>query len=555
MASEGATRTVSAYGVSENQIYKNGQWAPVKSGSVSAYNMTEQKASSNASLAYAKANMQNYVKAYESSPNSTKRSWHSKVLSSFDNSTNSEGDAYTGLDSYATNFLKKIVSINESIRGGIEQATGTISTPLNNATAGIKQFEQEALHDIQGWSAGIKKALEPVGLCSAIGDLTDLAKNPLGAPQFLANSVTSLVNKISPGFVDQMDNAQKSLNLEGLSNLPSKMMGSLRNLATAADAILSVPFEIMSDVYNGLMEILEAIADLIDALVTTVMNLAMAAAKALLDAIIPTDMLIEFFSTVAELASFVGDIAGMVGGFSAVADIAGQVSDYSSLASNALSNPLGAAIQFIPGASDIVNQGLDAVGQVTGALRNPEQFLPPEIKQQMQNISNIPGLGFVGNLGYSVGDTLDTLSEGVFTKALDKFADKMPIINSAFNKQQTEPPAVDAQENHPDVYQPPKAGPHQTAQGIPSPAETSKILPESVQKEIDKSSTLNRFAPPPDKPWLNRNPNLGVGPTVDNAKKIKPTATQTTQGITYQLPAEGSIAPSGFSSVNLSFQP
>jgi hypothetical protein len=162
-------------------------------------------------------------------------------------------------------------------------------------------------------------------------------------------------------------------------------------------------------------------------------------------------------------------------------------------------------------------------------------------------------LGFVGNLGYSVGDTLDTLSDGVFVKALDKFADKIPMINDAFNKPQTEPPAIDTQENHPDVYQPPKAGPHQTAQGIPAPATTSKILPETVQKEIDKSSTLNRFAPPPDKPWLNQNPNLGVGPTVDNAKKLKPVATKTTQGITYQLPTEGINAPSGFSPINFSY--
>jgi len=269
-----------------------------------------------------------------------------------------------------------------------------------------------------------------------------------------------------------MDNAYKSLNLEGLSNLPSKMMGSIRSLATAADAILSVPFEIMSDVYNGLMEILESIADLIDGIVSTVMNLAFAIIKALLDAIIPVDELLEFFSAIGDLASGIGGIAGMVGGFGAVADMAGQVSGFASTATGFINNPL----QSIPGLSQGIGQVTGAVGQVTSALRNPEQFLPPEIGQQMQKIASIPGLGFVGNLGYSVGDTLDTLSEGVFSAALQKYSDKLPILNNAFNKLQTQAPAVNTQENHTDAYQAPKKGPHELAQGIPQPGATNKIL-------------------------------------------------------------------------------
>lgn len=444
--------------------------------------------SSNASTAIANANILNRTKASQSSPDSTTTAWHSKLLGSFNNASDSTGDAFTGLNDKARNVLNNLVSTSEAIQGGMEQTTSGISGSINNLTGGLQQFQEEAIHDIQGWGAGIKKALEPVGLCSAIGDLTDLAKNPLGAPQFLANSLTSLVSKVNPGFVEQMDNTYKSLNLEGLANLPSKMMGSIRNLATAADAILSVPFEIMSDVYNGLMEILEAIADLIDAIVTLVMNLAMAIIKALLDAIIPVDELMEFFSAIGDLASFIGDISGMVGGFDLVTDLTSQVGNFASSATSLINNPL----QAIPGLSQGLNQGLGVVGQITGALRNPEQFLPPEIGNQMKNISKIPGLGFVGNLGYSVGDTLDTLSDGVFVKALDKFADKIPMINDAFNKPQTEQPAVDTQENHPDTYMPPKAGPHQTAQGIPTPASTSKILPEgSSQQNGDSVSAYN----------------------------------------------------------------
>jgi hypothetical protein len=418
-----------------------------------------------------------------------RKEWYIKLLQSFDNTASSTGDAFERLDKYTINTVKNLHSTHTFIQDGITSATSGIASSISGATEGLQKFEEEAIHDIQGWGAGIKKAMEPVGLCSAIGDSTDVVKNPLGAPQFLANSISSLVGKISPQFVQNMDDSYKSLKLEGMQHLPSKMMGSIRNLATAADAILSVPFEIMSDVYNGLMEILEAIADLIDGLVALVMNLAMAAAKALLDRFIPTEQLIQFFNAVGDLASFVGDIAGMVGGFSAVADIAGQVGDYASLASGALNNPLGAAIQFVPGASDAVNQGLGMVGQVTSALRNPEQFLPPEIGQQMQKISQIPGLGFVGNLGYSVGDTLDTLSDGVFEAALGKYADKSPMIKSFFNKPQDEPPAVDTQEAYADDFEAPKAGAYPVdAAGYSCSTSFPKVLSNGQTSQQSRNS-------------------------------------------------------------------
>lgn len=405
----------------------------------------------------------------------SKREWLTKVAKSVDDQAGTVGDVFANLDRYSTNFAKQLSKSSASFQTGIQQNTDRITSLLDGATKGVSDFEARATGQINEWAGGLKKALEPVGLCSAIGDLTDLAKNPLGAPQFLANSATSILNKISPGFVSEMDAAYKTLKMENLSHLPSKMMGSIRSLTTALDEILSVPFEIMSDIYNGLMEILDAIADLIDAVVATVMNLAMAVVKALIDAIIPVDELLEFFSAIGELASFVGGIAGAVGGFNAVTNIAGQVGSFASSASGLISNPLAA----IPGVSEGIGQVTGAVGQVTNALRNPEQFLPPEIGQQMQRISQIPGLGFVGNLGYSVGDTLDSLSEGVFTKALDKFADKLPIINEAFGKS-AEEKAVDTQETNSDEFEPPKSGPHQTAQGIPQVSNTSKLLNSSV---------------------------------------------------------------------------
>jgi hypothetical protein len=448
----------------------------------------EKEAASNTSALVAKQALRNAI----ASSQGKRKEWYIKLLQSLDNTASATGDAFEGLDKYTINAIKNLHSVHTFIQDGITSTTSGIAGSINNATRGLQQFEEEAIHDIQGWGAGVKKALEPVGLCSAIGDLTDVAKNPLGAPQFLANSLTSLVGKISPSFVQKMDDSFTSLKLEGLAHLPSKMMGSIRSLATAADAILSVPFEIMSDVYNGLMDILEAIADLIDGLVTLVMNLAMSVVKALVDAIIPVEELLEFFSAVGDLASFVGDIAGMVGGFSAVTNITSQVTDIASSATSLINNPL----QLIPGANQAIGQVTGSVGQITGALRNPEQFLPPEISQQMQKISQIPGLGFVGNLGYSVGDALDTLSDGVFEAALGKYADKSPMIKSFFNKPQDEPPAVDTQEAYSDDYDPPKAGIHSLdGAGNPAIVDTSsyKIFKEDASQQNTDSVSAFGF--------------------------------------------------------------
>lgn len=445
---------------------------------------------SKASLEATKADLRNKINSSQGS----KRAFYVKLLESLNGSAESANEALGRMDRWMINQVNSLQRTSNYISNGINSATSSITSSLTGITDNILDFQEDAISEIFGWSSGMKKALEPVGLGSALGDLTEVAKNPLGAPQFIAKSMTSIVDKISPGFAEEMDSAYKTLKLEGLAHLPSKMMGSIRNLATAADAILSVPFEIMSDVYNGLMEILSAIADLIDAVVGTVMNLAMAAARALLGSTgIPVDELIEFFSAIGELASFVGGISSAVGGFSTVTNIAGQVSSYSSFAARTIDNPLGAAIQFIPGANEALGQGLGAIGQVTDALRNPEQFLPQDIRQQMQNLSRIPGLGFVGNLGYSVGDTLDSLSEGVFSKALEKYSDKAPMIGEFLGKE-TEPPYVDIQENYLDQFGTQKAGLYPEANGIPAVGYTDKILQEETASAYGYTQNLRTGA-------------------------------------------------------------
>jgi hypothetical protein len=85
-----------------------------------------------------------------------------------------------------------------------------------------------------------------------------------------------------------------------------------------------------------------------------------------------------------------------------------------------------------------IDQVTGGISQITGALRNPEQFLPASIGQQIQKISSLPGLGFVSNYGTSIGDTLNGLSQGVFTKVLDNYTKQIPMLAPLMGQQPPE---------------------------------------------------------------------------------------------------------------------
>ena len=444
-------------------------------------------------------------------PGSSRYNYYIKQYKAFGGVVNGESNveetAELNNSSWMVNQSQQLKKVSNYVSEGIAQAAGSVSL-------GISNVGESTISEIQGWKVQMNQTLKPMSMGSAIGDMTELAKNPLGAPQFLTNSLVALVDKINPGFVNEMDAAYKANKLDNLQHLPSKMMGSVRNLATAADAILSVPFEIMSDVYNGLMDIMESISDTIDGIISAVTDFFFGP-DGLLDSIFPISELMELFAAVGEISSYVGSISQMTGGFAAVTDIAGQVQSYASGASSVLSNPLQLAVAYAP------PQATSAFLQGMGALRDPEQLLqsalPPEISQQMQNISQIPGLGFVGNLGFSVGDTLDTLSDGVFTAALDQFSDKAGILGPLFNKQTT-PPDVDNQEAYTDQFGYSKVREdQQTAQGITAVADSTpwKIFPS---EEPQKGSPITAYG-------ITEGPNGAVsGPGFSYNPQTKTTA-------------------------------
>jgi len=340
-------------------------------------------------------------------------------------------------------------SITNTAGAAIQNATGSIAGGIAGVSSTIDAINAEAVHDIQGWQADLKNKMRPFSsaIGSTLGSLENVARNPLGAPQLLADSAMNLLDKVSPDLANSINGAAKSLDLEHLANLPGQVMGSIRQLTLAADAILSVPFALASDIYNGLMDIMEEIANLIDSVVSLVFNLVINIVYGLLDAILPISEIMSFLNSVGELASFVGGIAQLTGGFSAVTNITNQVTNFTDNVTSMVNNPMKLAKAYIPG----VSQALDGISNVTDTLRNPGNFLkgalPPAISDQLDKISTMPGLGFVANFNGSIGDALNGLQQGVFTTALDNLGKEYSSLLSPLHKQPSlENPTVDQQE-------------------------------------------------------------------------------------------------------------
>jgi hypothetical protein len=425
------------------------------------------------------------------------RTFWQKLLQSVDNKAGQANQAFGAMTWETTRAVEEVQRVSNSFQQQIKSSKNSIVLGLSGVGQSLIQSIENAPSLIPKEITSVTKPISKA-MGSTVNTATAIVKDPLGAPQYLANGMIALVDKISPKFANELDASFKSVQMDNLQHLPSKMMGSLRNLATAADALLAVPFELLSDMYNGLMEIMEAIADIIDGLISAAFNYIInEIIFAVLDSTLLTEIL-SFLEAVGELASFVGGIASLTGGFAMVTDITNQVSSYSSSFSSALKNPLDLALSYSPQ----LQQGLGFVGQVTGALRDPEkilqQYLPPELNQQLQKISQIPGLGFVGNLGYSVGDTLDKLSDGVFATALKSYEGRSSMLGPLFN-QQTEPSENEfAQEDHEDKYEQGEHRPDQPVYKnapITAVGETKKILAAAETtadgSKIEKNTAYN----------------------------------------------------------------
>lgn len=398
-----------------------------------------------------------------------------------------------GLDSMTRESyrdLKRISKQSDMIHWGMQD-------PLPEYSQALGTEEGQYVSNIQDWRPAFANAGKRVS--DAFGSHLDtdhgIVRDASGSSAFLPTACMNLVDNVSSFIGDQIEGAFKFTQTELLKHLPSKVSGSMRQLSTALDSVLSVPFEIASDVYNGLRRLVTELADLLDSITTKIFQWIISLLGGLVDGLFPSGMLEGLMEAVSSIANEFGDLFDMLGGFSIVASIRDVFSNIVS------SNFLG-ALRSAVSLSKLLMSGLGSAAIVGGAslpleclkplgifARNPSQGIQqgfpidgilgmlPLIGKGLGNLGTILGqtisgiagdaistirnlggiiagllpaglnyilaklfgklcnVGVVGNGGYSISSIFDTHRNRGFERAMYTHASHASIVGPLFNKQ------------------------------------------------------------------------------------------------------------------------
>lgn len=438
-------------------------------------------------------------------PNSARRKSAEILKSTIDNTTSNVGGGLDTMTRESYKEVKRLVKHSDMLQYGTKE-------PLPGPDQIVGEEQGTKVSNIQSWQAPFANAVKPIS--DALGSHSDtsssVAKSQTGPEQLLPTACSHAVDGITPNFTNEIDTSLKAVNVDAMQHLPSRMVGSLRQLTTAADPALSVPFEIASDCYNGLLGVMNNISSLTDGVMATITSFVISPIGGLIDGIFPAGQLDGIIKPIMSIASKVEGLNQLLGGFSAITNISNAIGGIASSLSSILSNPLKLAAMLASGAdvasivgglagksvgcagdqlgmggplanasavlnnatstimaigntlatvaaggvmssTNNLNGGLGnlgavlgggingALGSLTSNLRVPSQIiagiLPPELTSVMKKLDQLPSLGMVGNLGFSVGASMDSIRDNSYSKCMSKYATHSAIVSPMFNKE------------------------------------------------------------------------------------------------------------------------
>jgi hypothetical protein len=272
---------------------------------------------------------------------------------------------------------------------------------------------------------------------ATVTDLSLVARNPLDF-QVVSNAAARIMNRVSPGSSNNLNQTIQNLHLDKLAKAPSLLFSGLQRLARAIDNVLSIPIAFVSSVYYGVMAFIRQIG-------TTLNNLLQGFQKFIfnfLDEIIPLTEILQLLNDIGTLAGQIQGIASVFSGVNVVSGFALQINTFTNQINSIVTNPLDTAIGALP--TDI-SRGFS---EIMNGLQNPQslinQFLPPELSQLFSKITLITGYGFNGNMGYSFAGLLNNARGGVINSILTDFAAQYkilgPLLGGGLNGGGYEPP-------------------------------------------------------------------------------------------------------------------
>lgn len=269
--------------------------------------------------------------------------------------------------------------------------------------------------------ARVNETFKPVStaLGETLGNLSRFAQDPAGTMALIPGSIKNVIERNNPEFAQKMEATYKKYNLDTLTHLPGLILGNLGNLISDIDALVSLPFIILADLYQGLMDIINDIADAIQQVIS---NFIKKIFTEWLDGIL--GQILEILQELSDLAGFIGGISTIFNGVTQFTQVLFNVQNYIGQLGQFINNPLDLAFAYAP----------PQVSQALYLLRNPQQLvnniLPPQLSQMFSKVSQITGFGFNGNMGYGFVSVLEGVRGGVLASILSNFTNQYPILTS-----------------------------------------------------------------------------------------------------------------------------
>lgn len=380
-------------------------------------------------------------------------------------------------------------------------ASSRAGNPLSGIAGSIRNTTADVVNSIN--NAEVSETFKPFStqVGQTLGSMTAVMRDPLGAVSNLPATMWHMVQNVCPEFAADLEAKGKKMDMEALSHLPAQVFGSVRSLLTTVDAIISLPSIIISDIYQGLQDIMSAISDAVDKITSAAVEYVM---KQVLDGVY--EQVMEFLEALGELADCVQGVSTVFLGANPVAGFAFNVSSYATQLGSFLQNPLNLLFAYAP----------PQVSQTLYLVQNPQQLvnsiLPKELSQQFSKISQMTGFGFNGNMGYGFVSVLEGTKGGVLNSAITNFTAQYQILapllglvqpgkDSAPSLNPTETPYIEPSVTNPKIAVNSQGVPQ--PQAVPSPvlgAPTNNLnnyLQSNtfVDKLMNTGTALNTTAP------------------------------------------------------------
>jgi hypothetical protein len=415
-------------------------------------------------------------------PGSPRRNCYENIKGVVENSTANIGSGTDAITRESYKELQMIVKASPMLESGVNQVgKSPVSAPGKEDLIGPENGKITT--NLQSWEATLTNAVKPIS--DAIGSHADsnssINKGPMGTDQMLPQAATAQAQAITPAMVSDVENSFKVTQKGALLQTPAKDFGSLKQLMTCSVPSLSVPFDLVSDVYNGLMNLIKQVSKLLDTVMAQITQFAISAIGGLVDGLFPAGMLQKLIAVVSKIAGQIGALFELLGGFAALKKISQQISaslplgctanifesqstaQSKSIKTNNLANIAGKvatvartveAVGAVVGSLPELGKGFGNLGvmiggagipkdlgKLTANISNPQHLMTSMFDEKINGLlKNLPfccAVGCTGDNGFSIGEAFDSLRDGSFTKAMASWSAHASIISPNFNKKST----------------------------------------------------------------------------------------------------------------------